>query len=1097
MRRALVLLAAMVAIAIGSRHASADSHAGNEVVFLGLLPLDAGGSGDLVGLKTAQAFRVVVESSLASLSHKQVLGHAALTERIGKGYLPKWFECKNDVTCLVRILTPLRDAGNRLVLTGDYIVDNGIYHVHAIAFYVDGTVAKESRFDLTATEMTDPSAWSAKLEPLLASRIGRVRLASNVGEFTCKLDGNPCALEPDGLTLEAAPGEHAIELSKAGYITEKVTVTVDVGSTQEIAIALKPELKPTGPGSLVAGARAPPSLNAVRTEKLVEIDGKLDDVAWQKAWTETNFTQHYPDEGKAPTERTELRVLYDDQAIYIGIRCYDTHPETIMSRLTRRDRDVDADKISVDISSKNDHSSSYTFGVNAANIQVDGTRFNDTDSSTDLDSVWYSATTRDDKGWVVEMAIPLAALRYTGDTTSFGFQVRRYLERRQEVDEWSAIPSDAKGEVSYYGTLEGLNGLRAPRLLQLTPYDSRSVTFRSRQDALDGHRYGDNFGADAKVGLTPALTLDLTLTPDFGTVEVDQVVLNLSTFETFFPEKRPFFLESADLFDTPFQLFYSRRIGRTPLDSRVGDAIEPAPSGQILGAAKVTGVVANRLSIGVLDAISQREDIIVARRDDLGAIIETPRVLVDPLTNFAVVRLRQDFGQNSNIGLMATAVNRFEPPDAAAPLAGDPCPAPYFGLNRIQASVKGRCTNDAYTGGIDSVYRTEDGNWGASGQIVGSVLEHGPARPVPDGTLIRPGDLGWGVVASGGKYGGEHWLAVTAANYATPQLDINDQGFGANALGRGASRNDFQLREDITLRSTKPIFGLQNAEIRLVTKYRAFADTLKRGPVNNGAYLNVAATFPNFWQLFVSGGPTIPVFNNRELRDGALLGAPWGFNYSADVASDPRKSIVGELAISGNKTPRGTNTDLILTLGMRPLSFVELDVISDVSWSYGDPRSVATVDNGNGSRTYYLQDLDSRSFDILLRGTLTLSPTLSLQTYAQIFLASGHYGKTTSAIGAGAHPALEFAAFRPATLPGDPGSNDFIDDSVNINAFLRWQFRPGSAFWLAYTRSQANSAYDPLSDGAGRLRFDKLTGPATDVILVKLTYLWEPFWGKR
>jgi hypothetical protein len=1088
------ILCMVVALAFPSRIARADSHedSANQVVFVGLLPLKKSDDApDLVGLKTAQHIREVAERALATTTHSRVFGHQELTQRLGTGYLPKWFDCKDDVTCLVRLLTPLRDIGNRLAIAGAYNVDGATYHVRLISFFIaDGTVGKEIKFDLGKDEIEAESKWSTQLELLLPSRLGRVRVGMNVADATCTLDGNPCTFESDGRTLSAPPGEHTIELSKEGYLPEKVIVHVETGTTQEIAVALKPTAKQV---ATVRGPRHAPSLDAVRTDKIVEIDGKLDEPAWQKAWVESNFVQNYPNEGKDPSEQTELRVLYDDEALYIGIRCYDREPRKIVSRLTRRDRDIDADKVVVSISSKNDKASAFTFQVNAANVQVDGTRFNDTDASTDWDGIWYSETSRDDKGWIAELAIPLAALRYSGDATSFGFQVRRYVERRQEIDEWSYVPRDAQGEVSYYGTLEGLTGVHAPRLVQIVPYDSRSITSRTQQGPLDGYQTGGRFGADIKIGITPALALDATVNPDFGTVEVDQVVLNLSTFETFFPEKRPFFLEGADLFTTPFQLFYSRRIGKTPADTAVaGTQVAPTPEGQILSAVKLTGLLASRLSIAALDAVTEREDEIVQRAPD------QPResVLVEPLTNFAVLRLRQEFSQNSWIGVMGTAVNRFEPANAAAPQPGDGCPMPYFGVLPILAPVKGRCTNDAYTGGIDTVLRTSDGTWGASGQVVGSLLEDGPGRLLPDGTLIRPGDPGWGLTARAGKYGGEHWLFDGDVDYVTPKLDVNDVGFGADALPVGPSRNQLHLDANLVLRTTKPAFGFQYTQLKLTYRYRAFADTGKPASAGKSPALIWTGVLPSFWSLFAFLGPILPNYSERETRDGALSQSPLQWGWTFEITSDPRKAVTVDLIVMGQTTARGVSNLGTLTLGIRPASFIELDLISDATWSYGDPRWVDTEPNPDGSRTYFFQDLDSREWDALLRGTVTISPALSLQMYAQLFGASGHYGKATQAIGSGGHPVLDFDQFTPASVP--PGVNaDFIETELNVNAFLRWQYRAGSALWVAYTRNQLNTPYDPMLDGAGRLRFDKVGGPSTDVFLVKLSYLWEPFSRRR
>lgn len=847
-----------------------------------------------------------------------------------------------------------------------------------------------------------------------------------------------------------------------------------------------PDPAPVAAAPLAAPLTAPlkptaPVLGAVRTEHAPSIDGKLDDEAWQKAPPQTAFTQNFPDEGQPPTERTEMRVLYDDAAVYIAVRCFDAQPDKIVARLTRRDRDIEADKVTVDISSKNDFRTAYHFEVNAAGRQLDGTRSNDTTFSTDWDGIWFSGVTRDAEGWTAEFEIPLIALRYSGETTSFGFQVRRYLPRRQEVDEWSYVPRSSQGEVSYYGKLEGLTGLRAKRLLQIAPYDSRSVTVRRKQGALDGTETGGNFGADAKIGLTSALTLDATINPDFGTVEVDQVVLNLTTVETYFPEKRPFFVEGADLFSTPFQLFYSRRVGKSPEAPTLADGVEvvePAPSGRILGAVKLTGLVTDKLSVGVLAALTDSQDTTINR----GGGGRDEKLLVDPFTNFGVLRLQQQIGASSAIGVMATSVNRFEDANKEAPRPGDVCPTPHYGLLDVGAPVDGRCTNDAYTGGADARLRTDDQAYGISGQVIGSTLDKGPDRINFDGTHIKPGELGWGVQAELGKYGGEHWLYRLAYSYMSPTLEINDAGFNGAA-------NDQLFHSMLTLRSTKPVLGMRDASALLGLVYEDIP--LTGAPNGRFAYLNINATLPNFWTVYGHFIPYyLPYYNNREPRDGAELEVGAGWLASGTLKTDTSKSVIVGLAGFIEHTKRGIATNGSVTVNIRPASNVELDVISSGSWSYGDPRWISTTALPDGSRDYLFRDLDARSWDLLLRGTWTFSPTLSLQMYAQLYLDRGHYGRGSIVNGAGARPRLEQDAFRDvASAP--VYDDDFRDSALNVNAFFRWEFLPGSALWFVYTRNQLNQPYD-VAEGPGRVRFDKLVGPSTDVFLVKLSYLWEP-----
>ena len=1086
-----VVLAATVA---------APAHADtNRLVFVGLRPLvQATGDGDLTRLPEAQAVRAIAQRALQDVSGQPVVGHDELARILGKAYLVAFFNCAGNLSCMGRAVAPLRRIGSETAVTGDYTVVDGTYHVRLVAFMiVDGKPIKEIAFDLAEDRLKDPTAWRDPSVRILSNASVRVR--SNVGGTACTIDATPCVFEADQQTLAVMPGEHTIELAKDQYETARSTVHVTTGSTTEVTVALtpiaianragdKPERGKPDPGKPGDTLRPPSptdqasrghALTAVRTTQVPTIDGKLDDPAWQKAWLETSFTQHFPDENKPPAQRTEVRVLYNDEAIYLGIRCFDTHPEKIVAQLTRRDRDNSADRVTVDISSKNDKASAYHFQVNAAGVQLDGLRFNDTDYSNDWDGRWYSATSIDAQGWTVELMIPLVTLRYTGDLSSFGFQVRRYLGRTGEIDEWAYVPSTAKGEVSHYGTLEGLDNLNAKRLFEILAYDSRRVVRRGGQGAFDGTDQDGNLGADLKLGITPALTLDATINPDFGTIEVDQVVLNLTTLETYYPEKRPFFIEGADLFATPFSLFYSRRIGATPPGPSVGQLAEPPPSGSILGALKLSGVLTGRLSVAVLDAISPRKDAVIERSPGM-----TEALLVDPLSNFGVLRLRQEFGTNSSVGMIATAVNRIEPANAAAPRPDDLCPVPYTTtFTSLEAPVArgGRCTNDAYAAGLDTVLRTDDGEWGLSAQIVGSRIENGPTRIIPDGTAIGSGSSGFASTLEAGRYGGENWLFKLSLRDISPTFQINDLGY----LDQG---NYHELTPTIIWRTTTPTALFQAASVELSVYHRR---DWKLRNISTDPRLILGVQLKNLWELSLTAEPYYPTwFENRETQDGARTQRNSGYYYSAQVKTDPKNTVVLEVDgsylhnLGGLTMLRGSST-----LSLRPKPTLELDLIANVRREWHGPRWVETDPNADGSRTYYFADLDARTVDLTLRGTYTFSRKLSLQAYLQPFVASGHYTDPTSSTASGSDPDLTLASFVPASTPSGT-LPDFRTGAINLNLFVRYEYQPLSALWLVYSRNQEQTAYDP-TEGKGRLRIDRFGGgPSTDVLLIKLSYLW-------
>jgi len=852
--------------------------------------------------------------------------------------------------------------------------------------------------------------------------------------------------------------------------------------------------------SLPAGPA--PRLVAVRTETPPKIDGRLDDEAWRAAPADAHFTQKFPDEGRSPTERTELRVLYDANAIYVAVRSQDSNPREIVSRLTSRDRETEADRVTIDISSKNDHASAYHFGLNVTGVQVDGVYFNDTDYRSDWDGLWYGATSRDERGWSAEFKIPFSTLRYEGSANTFGIEVRRYLPRRQEIDEWAYIPRTAHGEVSYYGALDGLVDVRPPRLFQLIPYVAGWLQVRSNQPPLDGLGYGGNAGFDLKLGLTPALTLDVSVNPDFGQVEADQLVLNLTTLETYYPEKRPFFIEGSDIFSThvtldSFQLFYSRRIGRPPLPPNLpplGVQAEPLSQGRIWGAVKLSGLLAKRLSIGLLDAVTAEQDVAIQRAP--GDPKET--WLVDPLSNFAVLRLRQEFGANSSIGVIGTALTRFEPPQSAAPQPGDLCPTGA-------APVDGRCSNDAYTGGLDLLLRTADGSWGAGAQGVVSVLDNGPDRFVPDGTLVSPRQLGLGVKAEVGKYGGEHWLFTLGYSGANPQLMINDMGYLDQA-------NFHLFRARLTWRTTRPVGALLETSVSFYGVYERSWDLGDN--LYNFAGVQWILRFKNFWEMGIRYEPQLysDYVDNRETRDGARterIGGLESFFVNLYVQTAPGRRVVARLESTAFRVLNGVALMNNLQLSLRPIPPLEIDAVSNVNWTFGDPRWFKTCDSQSNcvspdstlDRTYYFGDLESNSFDITIRGSYAFTRTLSLQAYAQLFVASGHFSNIVASTASGERPYLPITSFYPVGAP-PPGAapTEFRIGTINLNVALRWEYQPGSALLLVYTRSHQQVPYDP-AEGPGGVNLAQFAGgPSIDTVLLKLTYLWEPLsrpWSRR
>ncbi len=404
------------------------------------------------------------------------------------------------------------------------------------------------------------------------------------------------------------------------------------------------------------------SITAIRINEGAKIDGVLDENFWQQAPRSGDFIQYQPDEGKPATESTFVRVAYDDDALYVGVDLYDSKPDKIISRLTRRDRWADNDLFNVIIDSHHDHQTAYAFTLYVSGTQKDSYYYNDNWSDDSWDGIWDSAARRTSSGWTAEFKIPFHCLRFASEQNPvWGIYFSRQIRHNNELDRWVYIPEKASGFVSHFGHLKGLDKIPAPKRLEVLPYAvSYEQTEPKNLGNPDGRDFFGNVGFDLKYGITSNITLDATVNPDFGQVEADQTVLNLTTFETFYQEKRPFFLEGFKIFETPADLFYSRRIGKMP--SQIPDGVDyylkKPSSTTILAAGKLSGKTKGGTSIGILEAVTQREKAEFMHEDGY-----RKTEVIEPEANYFVGRVMQDILRNSTVGVMLTAVNQksFQP----------------------------------------------------------------------------------------------------------------------------------------------------------------------------------------------------------------------------------------------------------------------------------------------------------------------------------------------------------------------------------------------------------------------------------------------------
>ena len=813
---------------------------------------------------------------------------------------------------------------------------------------------------------------------------------------------------------------------------------------------------------------ARPHIVATRTTQPPVIDGRLDDPVWGAAVPSDAFVQHFPDEGAPPSERTSMRVLYDDRNLYIAVDAEQLNAP-IVKRLARRDSQIPSDGVWIDIDSRRTGVGAFHFAVNAAGMLSDGIHFDDTNYTSDWDAVWEAKVADTDHGYSIEFRIPLAVLRFSAlPVQDWGFQVRRFIDARQETDDWAFYPRSAATYVPLFGRLDGLRDLQPRHPVEVRPF----VLGRVDHSAADvdttlnhGWSAGGSAGLDARVHVTNELTLDLALNPDFGQVEADTVVLNLSTYETFFPEKRPFFLEGIDTFATPRPLLYTRRIGRQPASPTLGVyqqlVAQPEPS-PLYGAAKLVGTIGARTTVGLISALTGPNDIEIL---DMTTGARMP-VRLDPWTAFNVVRVKRKLAANAEVGVLATAANRIETTLAV----GASCP-----ITGLPPGPDGRCTNDAYVFSTDGRWRSGLGTYAVAWQAVGSTIQNGPDRPEPDGKPIQPGTFAPGASLYVGKDGGAHWLWNAWQHLAGKTLEFNDLGY----LER---KNDYQAYLSLTYRTLDPWWYTRETSTALQVNLRETLDGLD---LWREVRLATSANLTNFWALYFDVHARGAYFDDRETGDGTALERAGSGGITAAVSSDPRLPLTAYLASSFDaKRGGGINTGVNAQIALRAFSRLELAFLPTGGYETGSPRYVSKGAVAAGAPVPYLFGTqNAASVGATLRAAFTFTPELSLQWYTQLFLARVHYGPYFMIT----QPAGGRVRLADLTMPG-AGMADSESATLNVNVVLRWEYRLGSTLFLVYTRAQ-NPTLVPSPDGASFQLQPVLQGRAADnVVMLKLAY---------
>lgn len=878
------------------------------------------------------------------------------------------------------------------------------------------------------------------------------------------------------------------------------------GFTFSIAILLLltaiPTAAQTAPDSTPADA--PPTLRAVHATDEIAIDGRLNEAVWETAPVATGFIQREPNPGAPATRRTEVRVLYGESAIYVGARMYDD-PDSISAQLSRRDElDTDhSDVFAVGFDSYNDNRTAFVFAVNPRGVKRDSRLSEDAGEDDSWDAVWEVRTAVDSLGWTAEFRIPLSQLRYSADETVWGVNFQRVIARLAETSFWAPIPPDSPGIVSEFGTLTGLEALGSPTRLELQPYVVSRLTRappESGNPFYSANQFSSSAGLDLQYGLTSNLTLTGTINPDFGQVEADPSEVNLSAFETFFPERRPFFVEGSDIFDYPVspefgqdQLFYSRRIGREPQRSvRIPNAYINAPDATtIFGAAKVSGKTADGWSIGFLDALTAEE----VTRVSLATGDTT--IPVEPLTNYAVARIAKDFRDGlSTVGGVFTATNR-----------------------RLDEGSGLRFLNSAaYAGGLDGRHRFGGGNYEVSGQILGSHVR-GSTEAIsriqrsPVHYFQRPGIdhiefdstrttlSGVSINALLAKIGGGNWRWGMGTSVRSPGFEVNDLGFQRDAdLIVGGGFVGYQQFEP------GRVFRRWNATANLFSGWTFGGERFTTGSNVNGGF-----QLRNYWGGHGGINRNYDALSTTRLRGGPAILTPGRTSTFFGFYSDRRKRI--GVSLNGGASMEDDTEGYTWRLGpeleLRPSSRMEVSLAPSLNRNLDPWQFIAGIQSLDDRPHYVFGRLDQTTVALTTRLSYAFTPDLSLQFYAQPFVSAGEFSEFRAVRDPRAErfddrlpifaDDLDELFENPETglfeadSDGDDvrdvtlGNPDFNVKQLRSNAVLRWQYRPGSTLFVVWSQGRTGFAPDGSFDlwgDAGEL----FGAPGTNTLLVKLSY---------
>lgn len=849
------------------------------------------------------------------------------------------------------------------------------------------------------------------------------------------------------------------------------------------------------------------------------IDGKLDEAAWNQVDWGGGFVGHQPEYKAVPSQKTQFKILYDAKFLYVGVRAFDTEPEKIVKRMSRRDG-FDGDFVEINIDSYNDKRTAFSFTASVSGVKGDEYVSNNGQNWDETwDPIWYLKTSIDSLGWVAEFKIPLSQLRFANkEHHVWGIQVLRRLFREEARSTWQPISPNAAGWVHLFGELNGIKGIKPQKQLEIQPYVLTSLEKYPKEIEnpfkKTGKKFKLNAGLDAKIGVTSDITLDLSFNPDFGQVDADPSTVNLSAFQLFFQERRPFFLEGSSLLSFPTSeatdnLFYSRRVGgKPPGDPENVKYIDKPRQTSILGAAKITGKNAKGFSWGVLESITSRQYAKASYENGTQG-----EEVVAPLTSYLVARAQQDIHAGKTVvGAIATHVRRLDNTRNELEKLHDQAVSSGIDLDHNfkdrKYGIKLKTMFSHVKGNSEAIYDT---------QTASERYFQRPDNNHRQADSTRTSLLGSAAAFSFGKRSG-NWRWAVGSNYKSPALSINDIGFLRNT----DDINNWIWTQYKVNRVTK-FFRSQE-----YTMNYEHNNDFGGSVTNRGLDAKMRLEFKNFWAFGQGGWIGGSKFSNADLRGGPAIRYPGILNYWYWVSTDRRKraQLSFNNWFSFGKENYRKSIGMSLSLNIRPIDPLRISISPRMSWNRNNLQWVENV-SVNNLDEYILAEIDQKTYSMSIRANYNITPNLTIEFWGQPFLANANYSNFKRVLDAGSERSNEqyeylLSSIRKPTTPEieqfiNQGSSDIdsVDDfpenaygvffrqrdrmdnyfetpnfsrvDFRSNMVLRWEYIPGSTLFVAWSK---NSSY---SDESGMSRFKDLASNITNLsgsntFLIKYTY---------